>query len=108
MAALLGGILASYAAPMQCVVLASGALVVTLWIARRYLGLSLRLTVAITLVAAALIGGEWLTGALARLEVPGWLPGKPLFATWTPYRHIDVMEHGDSLTVYADGIAFQF
>jgi spermidine synthase len=110
MAALLGGILASYVTPVECVLLASGVLVVTLWVARPYLGLSPRLTAAITLAALVLIGGEWVTGAVTRLEVPRRLPGRLLFATWTPYRHIDVIEEAGTgaLTVYADGIAYQF
>jgi len=107
-AALLGGILASYATPIECVVLASIALVVTLWIGRRYLGLGRRRTVATTLVALAMIGGEWATGAVARLESPTWLPGTLSFSTWTAYRHIDVMDQAQTLTVYTDGLPVQF
>jgi hypothetical protein len=108
LAALLGGILASHATPIECVLLASCVLVIALWRARRYLGLGPRLTGAIVLVALALIAGERVTGAVARLEKPTRLPGTLSFATWTPYRHIDVMEEDGSLTVYADGIAYQF
>ena len=107
-AALLGGALASYATPIECVLLASLVLVAALWLARRYLGLGPRLAAVMTLVALALIGGEWATGSLARLEAPTWLPGRLSFSTWTAYRHIDVMDEGDTLTVYTDGLPVQF
>ncbi|HMH49187.1 MAG TPA: hypothetical protein VK548_03065 [Candidatus Acidoferrum sp.] len=107
-AALLGGLLASYVTPIQCVHVASVVLVAALWLARGYLGLGRRLAVAMTLAAVALIGGEWTTGVLARLEAPTWLPGRLAFSTWTPYRHIDVMDEGDTLTVYTDGLPVQF
>jgi predicted membrane-bound spermidine synthase len=107
-AALVGGVLASYATPIECVLLASGVLLVALWLARRYLGLTRGLTAAMTLVALAMIGGEWTTGALTRLEAPTWFPGTLSFSTWTPYRRIDVMDQTDTLTVYTDGLPVQF
>lgn len=107
-AALLGGVLASYATPVQCVLLASGALTVTLWRSRRYLGLGAGLTAAVTLVVVAMIAGEWATGAVARLEAPTWLPGRIVFSTWTPYRRIDVTEQGQRVTVHTDGLPVQF
>jgi spermidine synthase len=107
-AALVGGILASYATPVECVLLASAVLVVTLWLARGYLALPRWLVAAATLGALALIVGERATGAVARLEAPKWPTGTLAFSTWTPYRHIDVRDEGGSLTVYADGGRFQF
>ena len=107
-AALLGGVLASYATPSQCVALASAVLLSALWLARGDLGLGWRLPAVVTLATLALIGGEWATGALARLEAPTWLPGRLSFSTWTPYRHIDVMDEGQTLTVYTDGLPVQF
>jgi spermidine synthase len=107
-AALLGGVLASYAAPVECVMLASAALVVTLWRARRYLGLSPAGATAVTVVALALMAGEWATGAVARLEAPSWLPGARVFSTWTAYRRIDVTQQGDTVTVHTDGLPVQF
>lgn len=107
-AALLGGVLASYATPVQCVLLASAALVVTLWRARRYLGLPAGLAVAITAVVVAMIAGESATGAVARLEAPTWLPGRIVFSTWTPYRRIDVTEQGQAVVVHTDGLPVQF
>jgi spermidine synthase len=107
-AALLGGLLASYVTPIECVLLASAVLVVALWTARGYLGLGRWLPAAMTVAALAMIGGEWATGTLARLEAPTWLPGKLSFSTWTPYRHIDVMDEGETLTVYTDGLPVQF
>src|SRR5262249_31357652 len=50
-AALAGGVLASYATPVECVVLASAVLVLALWLARRYLGLGRPLAVAMTAAA---------------------------------------------------------
>lgn len=107
-AALAGGLLASYATPIGCVALASGVLLAALWLARGYLGLARGLVAAVTLVTAALAGGEWATGALAGLEAPTWLPGKLSFSTWTAYRHIDVLDQPDTLTVYTDGLPVQF
>jgi len=107
-AALLGGLLASYVTPVECVLLASAVLVVALWMARGYLGLGRWLPAALTLAALAMIGGEWATGTLARLEAPTWLPGQLSFSTWTPYRHIDVMDEAETLTVYTDGLPVQF
>ncbi len=107
-AALLGGVLASYVTPVGCVLLASAALVVTLWLARRYLGLRRRLTIAVTIVALAMIVGEWASSTIGHLEMPTWLPGHLAFSTWTPYRRIDVTERGDTLTVHTDGLPVQF
>ena len=107
-AALLGGVLASFATPVESVLIASGALVVTLWVARRYLGLGAGLTAAMTLVALAMIVGEGATGAVARLEAPTWLPGALTFSTWTPYRRIDATDQGNTLTVHTDGLPVQF
>ena len=107
-AALAGGLLASYVTPIGCVGLAAGVLLVALWLARAYLGLGRGLVAALTLAALAMIGGEWATGTLAALEAPTWLPGKLSFSTWTAYRHIDVMDQPDTLTVYTDGLPVQF
>jgi spermidine synthase len=107
-AALSGGVLASYVTPVGSVLLAVGALVVTLWLARRYLGLSPPLALAVTLTALAMIAGEWATGTVGRLETPRWLPGNLVFSIWTPYRRIDVTERGDTLTVHTDGLPVQF
>lgn len=107
-AALLGGVLASYVTPVECVLLASGALVITLWLARRFLGLAPWLTAAVTLAALAMLAGEWATGAVGRLEAPSWLPGRIAFSAWTPYRRIDVTERGNTVTVHTDGLPVQF
>lgn len=107
-AALLGGALAPYVTPVGGVVLGSGALVIALWVARRYLGLAPWLTAGTTLLAVAMIAGAWATGAVARLEAPTWLPGRLVFSTWTPYRRIDVTERGNTLTVHTDGLPVQF
>ena len=107
-AALLGGVLASHATPVECVLLASLVLLAALWLARRYLGLGRRLATVVTVAALALIAAEWATGSLALLEAPTWLPGRLSFSTWTAYRHIDVMDGGDTVTVYTDGLPVQF
>ncbi len=107
-AALLGGLLASYATPVQCVVLASAVLLVTLWLARKYLELARGLTAVITLGTLAMTAGEWASDTVSRLEAPPSAAGLPAFSTWTPYRHIDVVDDVERVTVYTDRLPVHF
>jgi hypothetical protein len=104
--ALLGGVLIYVLTPVQMVLVASGVLLVNLWVAGRHLGISLAVIVLETLLVAAVAVVEVRSGPLAALEAWRWAGETLHYSAWSPYRRIDVVEQGDALFVHTDGLPF--
>jgi len=106
--AIFGGLLSFVMSPGHMVLVASGLLLVNLWLSFHYLGVPGRLAVGASLVTLVLIAAELTLGIFAALEVPWWLGEPPAHSRWSRYRRIDVVDDRKELMVFADGLLFHW
>ncbi|MBI2467850.1 MAG: hypothetical protein HYV62_08570 [Candidatus Rokubacteria bacterium] len=104
--ALLGGALSFVLTPVQTAVAAAALLLVTLWVAFRYLGIGLPRVAVVSALGLALIAVELGAGALQWFETPPWMGKELAYTQWSRYRRIDVLDFPDRLTVLTDGLPF--
>lgn len=105
--ALIGGVLIFVMTPIQMVLVASGILLINLWISSRYLRLSPRLVAVAALVLLAMSTAEQSVGLVSRAETLRWSAMGLSYSNWSPYRRIDVLESETRLQVFTDGLLFQ-
>lgn len=104
--ALVGGALLFVMTPIQMVMVASGILLVNLWLASDYLSITRVAVLVEVVVLAGVVATEQLAHPIFRAESLRWSETGLAYTTWSPYRRIDALEDEERLEVYTDGLLF--
>jgi SAM-dependent methyltransferase len=106
MGALLGGALLFVMTPIHMVMVASGILLLNLWLASDYLTIRRQVVVVEAVALLAVVAIEQLANPIFRAESLRWRETGLAYTTWSPYRRIDALEDERRLEVYTDGLLF--
>jgi hypothetical protein len=104
--ALAGGALLFVMTPIHMVMVASGILLVNLWLASDYLSIRRGIVLVEALALSSVMVAEQVAHPMFRAESLRWSETGLAYTTWSPYRRIDALEDEQRLEVYTDGLLF--